>query len=43
MYYYSDHITYQDFNEGFRAKFNDFIIIKFTDKTEYDGLLGFRY
>ena len=39
----SDHIPYQDFKEEFKAKFNDFVRIKFTDKTEDGGLLGFRY
>jgi len=39
----SDVVPYSEFSNGFKSLFEKSIIIKFTDVTEKDGLLGIRF
>ncbi len=39
----SDIVPYNEFSNGFESLFEKSIIIKFTDVTEKDGLLGIRF
>jgi uncharacterized protein YydD (DUF2326 family) len=39
----SDIVPYNEFSNSFKSLFEKSIIIKFTDVTEKDGLLGIRF
>jgi uncharacterized protein YydD (DUF2326 family) len=39
----SDNVPYDDFSEGFRPRFDEHVVITFTDATDGGGLLGIRF